>query len=258
MSTPSDDLVTEMPAPLGRETAKYLDDKAAESFKRQIDLEESVWRSLPLFTGALIAAAALIAKAASTLPPITCAPFPIITYAVLGLAVIFFAVAFWWLWQIVRPREYDFPADDAEIVNYAVNLSSFYNSLDMKKEDIDGAVLSDLRSYVTQTLGKAAKSTFNNNQARLSARSQVLVWLLWGFVLSFSAEAVIYVHSVAAASQKDKVDSHGDEARRIRSPIKTEPASNPSSSSTSAHEGDSRRRLVDKNKYSGSNPGKQK
>lgn len=177
---------------LGPDTAKYLDDKAAESFKRQADLEESIWRSIPLFTGALIAGAALIATAAPTLPLISPQLFPIVSYGALAIAAMLFAASFWWLWQVVKPREYDYPADDAAIAAYSHEMTAFRANEGFSGDALDKQVLQDLRAYMTEILGKAAKSTFVNNQERLSARSQVLVLLLWAFVITFAAEATIY------------------------------------------------------------------
>lgn len=59
---------------IGPETARFLDEKALESFKRQADLEESIWRSLPLFSGGLIAAGADLVLA--SLPPKLDRPAP--------------------------------------------------------------------------------------------------------------------------------------------------------------------------------------
>jgi hypothetical protein len=51
--------------PLGTGTTEYLASVSADSFKRQIDLEESIWRSLPFFAAAFAFVAALVARAAT-------------------------------------------------------------------------------------------------------------------------------------------------------------------------------------------------
>lgn len=245
--------------PLGPETAKYLDDKAAESFKRQVDLEESIWRSLPLFTGALIAAAALLAKIASSLPPVHPTTFPIISYALLVVTTFLFGVAFWWLWQVVKPRDYDFPASDEAVVVYTKELNEFHFGQGVEGPDLDRAVIGDLRSYMTDSLGKAARSTFDHNQARLSARSQVLIWLICGFMLSFLSGAIIYGHNLFFPEQEIATAEH----EKTSEPSNTASSGNgasfaPARATTtvsSIYASSEGRRMADKDKHSRPNQG---
>jgi len=244
---------------LGPDTAKYLDDKTAESFKRQADLEESIWRSLPLFTGALIAAAAMISKAASSMPHFVKEPYSVIVHVGLALSMIAFGVAFWWLWQTVRPREYDFPADDAALSAFASGLAHFHADFGMADKELDAQVLSDLRSFQTETVAKAAKSAFNHNQARLSARSQVLVWLLWGFVLSFMVEATIFGHDVVYGGQEGSEQTHGVQAPSVHSsPSNAGPAAPSRAPLAAPNAGHQGRGVADKDQHRRADTGQEK
>lgn len=167
-----------------------------ESFKRQIDLEESIWRSVPLFTGGLIAAGAIVTGTARALPEFKCDIYHVFAYAFLALAVIAFSVSFWWLWQVVKPREFDYPADDEAISRYALDMTAYHRSQRLSGDSLDNEVVRELHSYMATTFATAAKSTFGNNQSRLSARGQVLIFLLSGFMLAFASDATIFGHQL--------------------------------------------------------------
>ncbi|WP_140847313.1 hypothetical protein [Sphingomonas glacialis] len=229
---------------IGDATAKYLDDRAAESFKRQTDLEESVWRSLPLFTGGLIAAGAIISSTAKALPPFGMDLYRCLAYGALLLATGTFAVAFWWLWQVVRPREFDYPADDELIAAYANDMLAFHAGSGLTGETLDATVARELRLYMANTFAIAAKSTFANNQRRLSARGQVLVFLLSGFLLAFVCDAIIYGHRLIFSVDPIGASNDGASTHLRTANPRITPTSEPAVAAANA--GNPGRRLADK------------
>lgn len=205
------------PSPaMGPDTAKYLDDRAADSFKRQTDLEESIWRSLPLFTGGLLAAGAIITSTARVLPTPGWAFYPIVAYALLAVALAAFLVAFWWLWQVVRPRDFDYPADDEQIADYAQAMIVFHASQGTEGEALDKEISREMRLYMAGTFAAAAKSTFSNNQSRLSARGQVLIFLLVGFLLAFACDVIIFGHRLVFPVDRIEAPSDGITTERAK------------------------------------------
>lgn len=202
------------PAPasaIGSETAQYLDEKAIESFKRQTDLEESIWRSLPLFSGGLIAAGAIVSSVAGSLPQPHLSWFAVIAYACLGACVVLFGIAIWWLWQVIRPREFEYLPDDTEIAAYAENLSHYYKSLGVSPKRADKKVASELRAAMRDAYVNAAQSAFEHNQARISARSQVMLFMLWGFVLAFAADGLVIAQRLLSGAQDSKATVNGNQ-----------------------------------------------
>ena len=193
---------------LGAGTIDYLDKRASESFKRQQDLEESIWRSVPLITGALLAASALMGSAVRHLPPPSSQPFAIAVYVVSLLALFAFGLSFVRLWPVVLSREYDYPPDDAAMAAYAKTVADYHAQAGLRGDELDDAVLYDLKTQFAETFALAASSTFTNNRVRLNARSQVVRFLLIGFVLAFCDGALIYVHGAAAGSAATDVSGH--------------------------------------------------
>lgn len=235
---------------LGPNAAKYLDDRAAESFKRQTDLEESIWRSLPLVTGGLLAAGAVVATAANALPPFAWRFYPLAAFATLALATIAFSIAFWWLWQVVKPRDFDYPADDEAISRYASDMMNFHAGQGLEKQALDDEVTRELRLYMASTFAVAAKSTLSNNQIRLSARSQVLVFLLSGFLLAFACYALIFGHRLIHGTEADGATTNGAQAASLEQESRRPEAG---AALAPSHASDPRRGMVDKIHHSTSN-----
>ena len=163
---------------IGSETAKFLDEKALESFKRQTDLEESIWRSLPLFSGGLIAAGAIVGGIANSLPSFACSVFAALTYTCVLISIVLFGLSILWLWQVIKPREFAYLPDDSLVADYAERLSQFHSERGLSADQFDKAVAAELRTYMREAYVKSAKSAFDHNQARISARSQVSLPLL--------------------------------------------------------------------------------
>lgn len=196
---------------LGQQTAKYLDDRAAESFIRQLDLEESIWRSAPFIATGLAAHAAMLAWAGQRLPPVSFQGFPFFTSALLLISsVLLFISAFRWLWEMIKPRTSLYPPRDQPIAEYAAHLNAFHAGTGLIGDKLDEQVLLDLREYMTGAFGEAATSTFENNQIRVKARSQCLRTLMLGFVMVFLCISVLLEPTLTTAFDQapTKVATH--------------------------------------------------
>jgi len=226
------------------ETAKFLDEKAAESFKRQTDLEESIWRALPLFSGGLIAAGAIISSIANSLPPLARSIFSVLAYASVTGALALFGLSIWWLWQVIKPREFEYLPDDTLVANFADHLTQFQSAQGLSGDALDQAVTAELRAYMRGAYVNSAKSTFGHNQARLSARSQVIVCLLWGFVLAFGADGLVTGHRLLYGSQETEAAPNGNKDT-ISKPATLPAGAGSAAPDSSAHADHSGRRLVD-------------
>jgi hypothetical protein len=220
---------------MGVETAKYLEVRANESFKREMAVEEGIWRSLPLFIALILAGAGLLGQAIDRLPPLRGGFYSIGTHALLGCSSLLFGISSWWLWQIVRPREFEYPPNDVEVAKYADRLAQFHASSAGKGADFDAAVAHDLRVYNALQAGEVAASHFHNNQARLSARGQVLVFLLAGFVLAILCDGIIlgsrmiYGTMPTGAAESEQSERATDKSRGTPPTAADRPADSPAS-----------------------------
>ena len=85
---------------------EYLDRLFTDSFKREVDQDEAVWRTLPFFATALGLAGALVGYVASHLPNLSTAPLSLMLHVLIALALASLVAAGFWIWVAVRPREY--------------------------------------------------------------------------------------------------------------------------------------------------------
>lgn len=221
---------------LGQQTEKYLDDRTAESFKRQLDLEESIWRSAPLIVTGLAAHAATLGWASHRLPPFTIRLIPIAAYVLLLCSTLLFAWAFRWLWEMIRKRDFVYLPRDELIASYAAELVTFHSGQGLSGDALDEQVLQDLRGYMTASFGQAATSTFENNQIRAAARSQALASLMMGFVMVFLCISVIIAFKMTSkiSPAPTKVAPHAIQSapptpspqQAVRAPIPSTPTDN--------------------------------
>uniref|UniRef100_UPI0030D80B1C hypothetical protein n=2 Tax=Pseudomonadota TaxID=1224 RepID=UPI0030D80B1C len=102
-----------------------------------------------------------------------------------------FVIAGRWFWDVIRLRDYRYPPNDVEILDYAQTLGTFYQDIGKKAVERDGLVRDDLRTLMIGEFADAATRNRRNNVAKAKARSQVLLFVMTGFLLAFCAEATI-------------------------------------------------------------------
>lgn len=181
-------------SPMKAKTADYMEKLAESSFNRQADLDESIWRSLPFFGVSLGLAATMIGTAASDAPAISTSLYAVVTNLMLLASTGCFGWALWWFWQVVQGRDYEIPASDVLVREYAEDMTVFHEANGLIGDDLDEKVVEELRLFMIDQYSDAATANFKENARKTSARSQVLLFMLVGFVLAFMCEAVIFVH----------------------------------------------------------------
>lgn len=185
---------------LGDDTIKYLGDLASDSFKRQIELDESVWRSLPFFAATFAFVATIIGKSATDVPHWNKSTSGKIAFVMLFLAVCSLAWSLRWFWVVLRPREYEYPAPDDRVKEYASGIRQFYIESGVSdSKTLDGKTLAELRLFMIDQYGNASTTNLGHNAAKLKARPKVLLFMLLGFALAFACEAIIFVNTHVGA-----------------------------------------------------------
>ncbi|WP_010183179.1 hypothetical protein [Sphingomonas sp. PAMC 26605] len=185
---------------LGPDTIKYLGDLAAESFKRQSELDESVWRSLPFFAAIFAFVATIVGKSAVDAPAWNGTYYTAATITLLSAATLSMAWTLRWFWVVLRPREYEYPAPDFAIRDYAEQITEYHAESGVPPGDLDAKTLTDVRLFMIDQYGSAAATNLTHNAAKLKARTKVLLFMLLGFVLAFACEATIFVHTHIAGA----------------------------------------------------------
>lgn len=185
-----------------RKTDEYLSALFTDSYKRELDADEAIWRSLPFF-------AAILGLAVAVLPTIYRSAFAVrglgwtVAVALLLVSsVACFIIAGRWFWDVIRLRTYRYPPNDVELFDYAQTLGTFYQDIGKKAVERDALVRDDLRTLMIGELADAATFNRRNNLTKARARSQVLLFVMTGFLLAFCAEATILLSEAFTPSRE--------------------------------------------------------
>lgn len=189
--------------------AEYLEKYAADGFKRESDQEENVVRSLPFFATSFGVLLAFLSLARGAMPTWSFAPLPLAAYALLALILISLLLLIWFLFQAVRPRDFEYPMREAALVEYAKKLSGYYEQGDSTAavSNVEGsaeptgtatdaailerAVVEDLRAAVLTQLATAAEISRGNNTKRLAARAGAFITLMTALIFALLLFVVI-------------------------------------------------------------------
>ncbi|MEP9361057.1 hypothetical protein [Sphingomonas sp. KR3-1] len=214
---------------MGTKTDEYLASLLSDSFKREVDADEAVWRSLPFFGAMLGLAIALLPQIYRSAAGTVELPWGALIYTLLAASIISFAISAWWFWVVIRPREYRYPPSDRAILDYTEALRAFHKGAG-SADEWDETVRNELRTFILDEFAQTTTNNRRNNNAKLRARSQVLLFAMAGFLVAFVCEATILA-SQAFSPVTEKTDggwsgrkqagcaTAGQEGGRSQSPL---------------------------------------
>ena len=105
---------------------EYLDGIFKDAFRRELEVDENVARTLPFFAATLALAATLYGYALSRLPPPAWTASALALHVLLILGVACLIGVLWNLFQAVRMREYRIPPRETELAAWVGELRAFY------------------------------------------------------------------------------------------------------------------------------------
>lgn len=172
---------------------EYLEKLFAEAFKREVDQDEAVWRTLPFFATAFGLGSTVIGYAALHLPAWDVSAYPIICYVLFAAALLTIVVAFSFLWNAVRQRAYRYPPPDVELLAHARDLHAFHLESGATAEEADREVVREMRALMIEQFARAASNNRVNNGAKQRARTAALAYLMLGFAFAFVMISLTFV-----------------------------------------------------------------
>ena len=199
---------------------EYLEKLSADAYKRELEQEENVVRSLPFIAAIASVTLLVLREFGDGLPP------PDGSFAALalhGLMVgigLTFLYVFVFLFMALRSRRYRYPIDELEIRRIADELIDYYANEDLSGGEADDAALRDLRRQMIEQFSAAATNNRQQNELRHAARSKAFNGLILGVALSLMFVGTIYILEMTnAPSGKARPDFaqmevlHGDPDR---------------------------------------------
>jgi hypothetical protein len=189
--------LSELPDPTGQ-AAEYLEKIVADGFRRELDQEENVVRSLSFFATSLGVLVAFLGLAMPLLPPLAAEPVAVAAYAALAVVVASLALLLFFLFDAIRVRRFEYPSDELALRDYARRLTAYYSqgTADGRPPAPDvvaGAVLDDLRATVTGQLAEAARVSRRNNADRLRARARAFSALMLALAFALLLVCLIFL-----------------------------------------------------------------
>ena len=195
----------------------YLDEIFRESFKREEDNNEAIWRSLPFFAAVLGIASTFLGRAATGRPAWSGGALAITTNVLFWVSVCIFIWTLRWFWELLRPRSYRYPSESRETWEFAEQMRAFHQARGLAPKTVDDEVERELKAFMSRQFGAAASRNMLNNRAKFEARSQLLLFMLVGFVLVIAAEGTKYVHSLTILPSQEFEDVARSQSKRSAS-----------------------------------------
>jgi hypothetical protein len=176
---------------------EYLEKIVAENYKREIDQEENVVRSLPFVAASLAVLATIISFSRSYVPDYTFDVYTSIVYVlILGFGISIVAVI-GFLFLAVVPRAFHYLARPDDLQNYAAGLRTYYEQQpDITPENIEKGIVYDVRQTMIDQYVNGAINNQAINVSRSSARARAFTALVAALGFAFLALGTISVHEV--------------------------------------------------------------
>jgi hypothetical protein len=179
---------------------EYLENLMAESYKREIDQEENVVRSLPFVAVGLAVLSTIMIFVSKYIPEYRLQSYVIIVWGLLFLfGCLILLIIIYLLLAVSRPR-FQRVRDPTELYLYSKRLEKYYRDIGRTPQQISEAVVNDMRLLMSQQY--AICSAYNQaiNFARSKARGRAFVSLVLAIALAFGIVVTISVHEAMNGS----------------------------------------------------------
>lgn len=171
---------------------EYLEKLAFESYKREVDQDESIWRSMPFLATSIALVVTVIGYSAQRMAALIARWPEALVYGLLAGAAAAFVASFGYMLWMVRQRLYRYPPTDLEFAQYAEQLREYHLAEGVMPAELNAAVVADLRQFARCEFGAAAAHNRANNLARQAARTRSFLGMLVGLALALAASVVIF------------------------------------------------------------------
>jgi hypothetical protein len=179
---------------------EYLEKVVAESYKREIDQEENVVRSLPFVATALAVLSTIMIFLRSYVPAYSFNAYPILIWILLVSLGVSIVIIIWRLYLAVRQQSYQYLSPTDQIYTYVVGLRNYYNTLSKTPQEIEEAIIEDIRTFMIQQYTIGATHNQAINITRSGARAQALASLVLALALAYAIVVTISVHEAVKGS----------------------------------------------------------
>lgn len=210
---------TEKPAALA-----YIGKTFADSYRKEIDQEENVWRSLPFFAATLALQLAALFQMIDKLPDPTSIAGKF-SVGFLALAGALTLVSLWFPAASIYPQKFDYVAREPALLTYAQDLIRDEQDQANQNQSDPFSALVMLKTKLARQYAKGADHNRQINKKRERRRSIAGLAALGSVLTTVFLVGTTYAHYLSSHAEKDT--GHAAAQTNITAPAATRPGPDP-------------------------------
>jgi hypothetical protein len=180
----------------------YIEKTLADSYRKEIDQEENVWRSLPFFAATLALQLAALFQIVDKLPaPGTLLGWLAITFLVAAGGLTLVSLSY--LAASIYPRRFDYVAKEPALLEYARELIRDEQAPENLAQDDPFSALVTLKTEIARQYAQAADNNRQINKSRERLRSTAGLAALGSVLMTVFLVAAAYAHYLSIQNGKD-------------------------------------------------------
>lgn len=194
-----------MPIPDEPPALAYIEKTLADSYRKEIDQEENVWRSLPFFAATLALQLAALFQIIDKLPDLTTVIgwVSLSLLAVAGLATL---VSLGFLAASIYPQRFDYVAKQGLLLTYARDLIRDEQTPENQEQDDPFSALVTLKTEIARQYAQATDHNQQINKRRERRRSIAGLAALGSVLVTVFLVGATYMHYLMTRVDKDHID----------------------------------------------------
>ncbi|AQR61670.1 hypothetical protein BZG35_08405 [Brevundimonas sp. LM2] len=178
----------------------YLEKHCAEAYKREVDQDENVFRSLPFFAATLGVQIAILIPLVARLPAFRLDPYVLVLHGLLGLTGVGVVMTVVFLFIATAQRTFRYPPSETALIVWARAERDTYLQAGFDRADVEAVVADDLRARLAEEFAQAAEHNRAQNLIRLKVRARALAALIAALCLALALAATMFVHDLIVGS----------------------------------------------------------
>lgn len=173
----------------------HIEKTLADAYRKEIDQEENVWRTLPFFAATLALQLAALFQLVDRLPPLaTWVGWLALTLLVCSALATLTALGF--LAACIYPRKFQYLASDPELLDYALGLIQDEKAHRARPGQVPFNALVTLKEAMARQYAVGARHNRNINKMRERLRSIAGLATVISVVLTLALVGTTFLHYV--------------------------------------------------------------
>jgi len=180
----------------------YIEKTLADSYRKEIDQEENVWRTLPFFAATLaLELAALFQMIDKLADPATVAgKFSVLFLGLAGLCTL---LSLGFLAASIYPQKFDYVAKETDLLTYAKDLIAYEQAPENQEPGVPFSAVVTLKTELARQYAESAVHNRRINKQRELRRSIAGLSALGSVLTTVFLVATTYMHYMSYHVERD-------------------------------------------------------